>query len=121
MPTRALLGFDCISVVKPFLGEAFRALTSDLQRAVAIRYRIKPFDPTTQKAHKRADRVAAASEAVHVVGWTRDEVRHTLRIPLTSRLRSTRSSRCTAARHGNRGRRRSRRSVFLPSCAGLVA
>ncbi len=76
-----LLGFDCISVVKPFLGEAFRALTSDLQRAVAIRYRIKPFDPTTQKAHKRADRVAAASEAVHVVGWTRDEVRHTLRIP----------------------------------------
>ena len=31
--------------------------------------------------HKRADRVAAASEAVHVVGWTRDEVRHTLRIP----------------------------------------
>ncbi len=76
-----LLGFDCISVVKPFLGEAFRALTSDLQRAVAIRYRIKPFDATTQKAHKRADRVAAASEAVHVVGWTRDEVRHTLRIP----------------------------------------
>lgn len=76
-----LLGFDCISVVKPFLGEAFRALTSDLQRAVAIRYRVKPFDAATQKAHKRADRVAAASEAVHVVGWTRDEVRHTLRIP----------------------------------------
>ncbi len=76
-----LLGFDCISVVKPFLGEAFRALTSDLQRAVAIRYAIRPFDPATQKAHKRADRVAAASEAVHVVGWTRDEVRHTLRIP----------------------------------------
>ena len=76
-----LLGFDCISVVKPFLGEAFRALTSDLQRAVAIRYRMKPYDPATRKAHKRADRVAAASEAVHVVGWTRDEVRHTLRIP----------------------------------------
>ena len=76
-----LLGFDCISVVKPFLGEAFRALTSDLQRAVAIRYRVRPFDAATQKAHKRADRVAAASEAVHVVGWTRDEVRHTLRIP----------------------------------------
>ena len=76
-----LLGFDCISVVKPFLGEGFRALTSDLQRAVAIRYRIKSFDPAERKAHKRADRVAAASEAVHVVGWTRDEVRHTLRIP----------------------------------------
>ena len=76
-----LLGFDCISVVKPFLGEAFRTLTSDLQRAVAIRYRLRPHDETSAKAHKRADRVAAASEAVHVVGWTHDEVRHTLRIP----------------------------------------
>ncbi len=76
-----LLGFDCISVVKPFLGEAFRALAGDLQRAVAIRYRIAAFDAASLKAHKRADRVAAASEAVHVVGWTRDEVRHTLRIP----------------------------------------
>ena len=76
-----LLGFDCISVVKPFLGEAFRALTADLQRAVAIRYRVHPFDLVELKAHKRADRIAAASEAVHVVGWTRDEVRHTLRIP----------------------------------------
>ena len=76
-----LLGFDCISVVKPFLGEAFRALTLDLQRAVSLRYRLKAFAPVEQRAHKRADRVAAASEAVHVVGWTRDEVRHTLRIP----------------------------------------
>ena len=77
-----LLGFDCISVVKPFLGEAFRALTVELQRAVAIRYRLAAHDAASFKAHKRADRVAAASEAVHVVGWTRDEVRHTLRIPL---------------------------------------
>jgi hypothetical protein len=76
-----LLGFDAISVIKPFLGEAFRALTIDLQRAVAIRYRVKAHDPIEQKAHKRIDRVAAASEAVHVVGWTRDEVRNTLRIP----------------------------------------
>ena len=76
-----LLGFDCISVVKPFLGDAFRALTADLQRAVALRYGSKAFTPAEQKAHKRADRVAAASEAVHVVGWTREEVRSTLRIP----------------------------------------
>ena len=76
-----LLGFDCISVIKPFLGEAFRALTVDLQRAVAIRYRLKAFEPAEARIHKKADRVAAASEAVHVVGWTRDEVRHTLRIP----------------------------------------
>lgn len=76
-----LLGFDCISVVKPFLGDAFRALTVDLQRAVAVRYRLAPFDALALKTHKRADRVAAASEAVHIVGWTREEVRHTLRIP----------------------------------------
>ena len=76
-----LLGFDCISVVKPFLGESYRALTLDLQRAVSLRYRLKDYAPTEQRAHKRADRVAAASEALHVVGWTRDEVRNTLRIP----------------------------------------
>ena len=76
-----LLGFDCISVVKPFLGEAFRALTADLQRAVALRYGLRAFPPAELKAHKKLDRVAAASEAVHVVGWTREEVRSTLRIP----------------------------------------
>ena len=76
-----LLGFDCISVIKPFLGEAFRALTVELQRAVAIRYRLKAFAPAEARIHKKADRIAAASEAVHVVGWTRDEVRNTLRIP----------------------------------------
>ncbi len=76
-----LLGFDCISVVKPFLGEAFGTLTVELQRAVALRYRLRPYAPEDYKAHKRIDRIAAASEAVHVVGWTRAEVRHTLRIP----------------------------------------
>ena len=76
-----LLGFDCISVIKPFLGDTFRALTADLQRAVALRYRIKSFEPADLKSHKTIDRIAAASEAVHVVGWTRDEVRSTLRIP----------------------------------------
>ncbi len=80
-----LLGFDCISVVKPFLGDAFRALTADLQRVVALRYRVKPFEPAALKAHKRLDRIAAASEAVHVVGWTREEVRSTLRIPFEPR------------------------------------
>lgn len=76
-----LLGFDCISVVKPFLGEAFRALTVQLGTAVALRYRLPAFAPAAYRAHKKADRVAAASEAVHIVGWTRAEVRHTLRIP----------------------------------------
>ena len=76
-----LLGFDCISVVKPFLGDTFRALTADLQRAVGLRYGIKAFEPADLRNHKTVDRIAAASEAVHVVGWTREEVRSTLRIP----------------------------------------
>lgn len=76
-----LLGFDCISVVKPFLGEAYRNLTAKLENAVAIRYGLAPWTKKDKKPHKRADRVAAASEAVHVVGWTQKEVRMTLRIP----------------------------------------
>lgn len=75
-----LLGFDCISVVKPFLGESFRRLTESLERAVALRYGLAPWTEADKKPHKRADRVAAASEAVHVVGWTRKEVRATLGI-----------------------------------------
>ena len=76
-----LLGFDCISVLKPFLGARFRELTERLGAAVSIRYRLPAWDHAAFLAHKRADRVAAASEAVHVVGWTRAEVRNTLRIP----------------------------------------
>ena len=81
-----LLGFDCISVVKPFLGQAYRKLAESLEAAVALRYRLAPWTEADKKPHKRADRVAAASEAVHVVGWTRKEVRATLGIahqPLT--------------------------------------
>ncbi len=76
-----LLGFDCISVVKPFLGDAYRELTGKLEAAIALRYGLAPWTDRDKKPHKRADRVAAASEAVHVVGWTQQEVRFTLRIP----------------------------------------
>lgn len=76
-----LLGFDCISVVKPFLGEAFRHLCERLQGAINLRYGLEPFTEAEHKRHKRADRVAAASEAVHIVGWTAKEVRSTLKIP----------------------------------------
>ncbi len=75
-----LLGFDCVSPLKPFLGEGYRSLAAELQRAIALRYSLRPFAADSLRAHKRADRVAAASEAVHIVGWTREEVRGTLRI-----------------------------------------
>lgn len=75
-----LLGFDCISVLKPFLGDGFRALTLRLENAVFLRYGLPPWSPKEKTLHKRADRLAAASEAVHVVGWSKEEVRKTLKI-----------------------------------------
>ncbi len=75
-----LLGFDCISVLKPFMGDSFRDLTTRLEQAVFLRYGLAPWTPADHAQHKRADRLAAASEAVHVVGWSAHEVLHTLKI-----------------------------------------
>lgn len=75
-----LLGFDALSVIKPFLGDGFRALTGRLEQAVFLRYGLPAWTPATHAAHKRADRLAAAAEAVHVAGWSREEVRSTLKI-----------------------------------------
>jgi uncharacterized protein len=75
-----LLGFDALSVIKPFLGEGFRALTARLEHAVFLRYGLPAWTGPEHAAHKKADRLAAASEAVHVAGWSREEVRSTLGI-----------------------------------------
>jgi len=75
-----LLGFDCVSPLKPFLGEGFRALTLRLEKAVFLRYGLPQWTPNEHAAHKVADRLAAASEAVHVVGWSAKEVLHILKI-----------------------------------------
>jgi hypothetical protein len=75
-----LLGFDCISVLKPFLGASFRELSQRLEQAVFLRYGVPAWTVTEHRIHKRADRLAAASEAVHVVGWSPEEVRRTLKI-----------------------------------------
>jgi uncharacterized protein len=75
-----LLGFDAVSPIKPFLGDGFRALTRRLEQAVFLRYRLPAWTPAEHQLHKRADRLAAASEAVHVAGWSEREVRTTLKI-----------------------------------------
>jgi hypothetical protein len=75
-----LLGFDAVSPIKPFLGDGFRALTRRLEQAVFLRYRLPAWTPAEHQQHKRADRLAAASEAVHVAGWSEQEVRATLKI-----------------------------------------
>ena len=75
-----LLGFDPLSVIRPYLGAEFRALTAKLEDVVRLRYGLPSWSEDEYKVHKRADRVAAATEAVHVVGWSREEVRQTLKI-----------------------------------------
>jgi len=75
-----LLGFDAVSVIKPFLGQGFRDLTARLERAVFLRYGLPAWTPLEHRKHKLADRLAAASEAVHVAGWSPEEVRRTLKI-----------------------------------------
>jgi hypothetical protein len=75
-----LLGFDPISPLKPFLGPAYAALAARLAAAIARRYALDPWSPEEHRAHKRADRIGAASEAIHVAGWSRAEVRRTLGI-----------------------------------------
>jgi hypothetical protein len=75
-----LLGFDAVSPLKPFLGDGFRALTRRLEQAVFLRYGLPAWTPAEHARHKRADRLAAASEAVHVAGWSLSEVRANLKI-----------------------------------------
>ncbi|WP_296001530.1 phosphohydrolase [Rugamonas sp.] len=75
-----LIGFDCLSPIKPFLGERYEQLTLRLQDAVFLRYGIPRWSDADYLLHKQADRVAAASEAVHVAGWSEQEVRRTLKI-----------------------------------------
>ena len=74
------LGFDCISPLKAVLGEPFRAVANRLMQVVAQRYELPPWTPERYRLHKQADLAAAASEAVHCVGWTHGEVRDILRI-----------------------------------------
>ena len=75
-----LLGFDPISPLKPFLGPGYAALAERLRAAIASRHALPAWTVADHKSHKRADRVAAASEAVHIAGWTPTEVRATLGI-----------------------------------------
>lgn len=75
-----LINFDCISPLKPFLGEAFADLQGRLSAAIATRYRLPSWTAEEKRAHKAVDVAVAAAEAVHVVGWTSTEVRETLGI-----------------------------------------
>jgi 5'-deoxynucleotidase YfbR-like HD superfamily hydrolase len=79
----ALLGgWDPITPLKPHLGPGFDALVQRLQAAVAERYRLPAWTAASYALHKHADRLAAASEAFHVAGWSRQAMRESLGITL---------------------------------------
>ncbi|WP_198290256.1 hypothetical protein [Methylosinus sp. LW4] len=81
--TEALVGgIDPIMPLKPHLGEGFAQLDRRLQDAVDRRYGLPPWTDESYALHKRADRQAAANEAYHVVGWSRDDIRSSLQITL---------------------------------------
>jgi tetratricopeptide (TPR) repeat protein len=69
-----MLGWDCVAPLKAQLGAPFRQLEARLQAAVEARYRLPPWTAEDYAKHKRADRLAAASEAFHVVGWSRTDM-----------------------------------------------
>jgi len=75
-----LLGFDPISPLKPLLGDAFLTLMDRMQRVIFAKYGVPWWSREGKALHKKADVLAAASEAIHVAGWSRDEVRHVLHI-----------------------------------------
>jgi len=77
-----LLSYDPISPVKPHLGTDFRALSGRMQAAVQARYGLQPWDDQDYAIHKQADRLAAASEALHVAGWSASDLHETLQIDI---------------------------------------
>lgn len=76
----ALLGFDPISKLKPLLGAPLREVSARLSAAIAVRYQLPDWTDDEQTLHKRADVACAASEALHCVGWTRQEIDDVLAI-----------------------------------------
>lgn len=76
-------GFDPISPLKPILGDGYEQVVSKLRAAVFERYEMDEWTQEQHRLHKRADNLAAASEAVHVAGWSNDEVIDLLNIALT--------------------------------------
>lgn len=74
------LGFDCNSPLKGVLGKPFKDVSDRLMSAICTRYDLPEWRPDIYLIHKRADLIAAASEAVHCVGWPRQEVRDVLGI-----------------------------------------
>lgn len=115
-----LLCFDPISPLKSHLGEEFHALTGRLRAAISIRYALPDWRMDDYILHKRADHLAAASEAIEVAGWGYDELHETLNIQLTP-LRHDPLPLLDGLQPGSPGRRGARRRCSCTSCASSTA
>ena len=86
--TEALLGgWDPITPLKPHLGDVFnrvRRVAADGDRPTL---QLPAWDNASHNKHTAADRLAAASEAFHVVGWPRETMRDDLEILFDPRER----------------------------------
>ena len=84
--TEALMGgWDPITPLKPHLGPGFSALVARAAGGRQPPLRPASVDgPTITPQHKRADRLAAANEAYHVVGWPLTAMREQLGIELAA-------------------------------------
>jgi hypothetical protein len=74
------LGFDPITPLKNRLGPPFHDLCAQLKAAISTRYELPAVSAEAHDAHKAADRCAAASEALHVAGWSENQIRNVLQI-----------------------------------------
>ena len=75
-----LLGFDAITPLRPHFGDGYEKVVKRLRQAINTRYDLLPWDRDSHADHKRADRLAASSEALHVVGWSPADIRFSLGI-----------------------------------------
>lgn len=75
-----MIGYDAPLPVKSILGQPFKDMSDRHMHAIRKRYQLPVWDKNEYVIHKRADVTVAASEAVHCIGWTREEVSEVLKI-----------------------------------------
>ncbi len=65
---------DIISPFKAAVGETYKAIENRLLAAIHIRFGLPPqITPTLQRLTKKADKMAAHLEAIHLAGFNQDE------------------------------------------------
>jgi len=114
-PEPLMGGFDPIASIKPHLGPAFEQLDRAC-KAPSINATNCSLDRRNLRPAQARDRLAAANEAYHVVGWSRDEMRDSLGITLVP-LDADPLTLHPACSRGSLGRRRSLKHC---SCSGLL-